>query len=127
MTVSDFLIRWLAEYAEHRVCGLTFESYERIVRRHLIPALGEQDLAELTSAQIQSYLHEKRCRGRLDGGGFSACTVAQHHRVLHKALVCAVKPFIEPALPLIEKRMVTLPACISRVGLPVTTWKAMGW
>ncbi len=90
MTVSDFLIRWLAEYAEHRVCGLTFESYERIVRRHLIPALGEQDLAELTSAQIQSYLHEKRCRSRLDGGGLSACTVAQHHRVLHKALVCAV-------------------------------------
>lgn len=38
------------------------------MRCHLIPSLGARPLQRLTPAQIQSYLHDKRCSGGLAGG-----------------------------------------------------------
>lgn len=90
MTVSEYLARWMAEYAETRVSGRTLQSYDGIIRHHLIPAFGKLDLEDLSPEKIQAYLHAKRSAGRLAGGGLSATTVHHHHGVLHKALTCAV-------------------------------------
>ncbi len=90
MTFAEYMTRWLTEYVQDGVAERTGERYEGIARNHLVPAFGEMALEALTSAHIQSYLREKVRAGRLKGGGLSPSTVHQHHRVLHKALECAV-------------------------------------
>jgi integrase len=92
MLVRDYLEKWLA-HAKSKVAGKTFERYEEIVRKHLIPALGHHPLAKLQPLQIQQYYAEALESARLDGkaGGLSAQTVLHHHRVLHRALRLAVQ------------------------------------
>lgn len=93
MTVAEFLKEWLETYARLSVAPRTYERYEQIVRLHLIPNLGASLLSKLTPMQIQTYYAKALRGGRKDGGdgGLSSTTVLQHHRVLHKALECAVK------------------------------------
>jgi integrase len=92
MTVAEFLEQWLETYANSNVTPRTYERYQEIVRLHLIPALGSSLLTKLTPLQIQTHYAKSLQAGRKDGkkGGLSPTTVLQHHRVLHKALECAV-------------------------------------
>ncbi len=91
LLVRDYLADWLA-HAKSKVSGKTFERYEEIVDKHLVPALGHHPLAKLHPLHIQGYYSDAVQNGRLDGkGGLSAQTVLHHHRVLHKALQQAVK------------------------------------
>ena len=92
-TVADFLRRWLESYSRARVTALTFEKYEEIVDRHLIPAFGQVPLSRLRSEDIQYRYTRWTTEGRLDGkaGGLSRSTIAKFHAVLHKALRTAVK------------------------------------
>ena len=105
-TVGSFLLRWLNDYARVSVAPRTFEGYEHIIRRHLVPALGGILLTKLTPARIQAYYSEKLTSGRLKkppatkaakaatravAPGLSARTVRHHHVTLHDALQSAVK------------------------------------
>ena len=49
-TVGQFLERWLQDSAKMSVRPSTFESYDRVVRRHIIPDLGNTQLKKLTPA-----------------------------------------------------------------------------
>ena len=40
LTVAQYLKRWLADCAKVSVAAKTYERYEEIATRHLIPALG---------------------------------------------------------------------------------------
>jgi integrase len=78
----------LAEFLSPR----TAEGYEYIVRRHLIPALGNIPLTQIKPEHLQKYYSEKLSAGRCDGnGGLSAHSVRHHHITLHTALESAVK------------------------------------
>lgn len=91
-TVSEYLRDWLDNYARHAVSGNTFERYEGIVTKHLIPALGHIRLVDLKPLAIQAYYTEALQSGRRDGaGGLLPITVRHHHRVLFEALRQAVK------------------------------------
>ena len=46
-TLSEFLERWLKEYAWTNLSPRTAEGYEYIIRRHLIPALGNIPLTQI--------------------------------------------------------------------------------
>jgi len=92
LSVGDFLMRWLKDYAATSVAGKTYERYEEIVKRHLIPALGGIPLHKLQPAQVQTYLRESQESGRIRGkGALSPLTVKHHFSVLRKALNCAVR------------------------------------
>ena len=92
INVSDYLDRWLADYAKHNVAGKTYERYAEIVKNHLKPALGQHALAKLQPLHIQGHYSKALAEGRKDGkGGLSAQTVVHHHRVLHAALKQAVR------------------------------------
>ncbi|MFN3653514.1 MAG: tyrosine-type recombinase/integrase [Armatimonadota bacterium] len=92
LTVAEYLERWLTDYAQTNVSPKTLENYTEFVRKHLIPAFGNQLLAKLTPLHIQSYYTRAVQTGRRDGkGGLSARTVLHHHRVLREALQQAVK------------------------------------
>jgi len=58
------------------------------------PSLGRNLLTKLTPMQTQAHYAQSMQSGRKDGkrrADLSSATVLQHHRVLHKALECAVK------------------------------------
>lgn len=84
MTVGEYLFWWLEHYARASTAPRTFESYEMIVRRHLVPALGSVPLQKLQPVQIQAY-YTKALET------LSPRTVAYHHAVLHEALRHAVR------------------------------------
>jgi integrase len=92
LTVADYLKQWLRDCVAAKVCGKTFERYEEIVQRHLVPALGQHRLDRLQPLHIQAYYSSALKNGRLDGkGGLSKQTVLHHHRVLRQALHQSVR------------------------------------
>lgn len=85
LTVAQLLDRWLRDYARGAVAPTTYADYERIVRRHLTPALGSTPLRKLTPAAIQAYYSAKLA------SGLSTTTVRYHHVVLREALQHGVR------------------------------------
>lgn len=91
-TVADYLQKWLTDYVWPNLAPRTAEGYEHIVRRHLVPALGNLPLTQLKPEHLQHYYSQKLASGRSDGkGGLSAKTVRHHHITLHGALRAAVQ------------------------------------
>jgi integrase len=91
-TIAEYLERWLKDYAWPNLAPRTAEGYEHIIRRHLIPSLGNMPLTQLKPEHLQRYYSEKLSGGRCDGkGGLSPKTVRHHHVTLHDALEHAVK------------------------------------
>jgi len=65
--VGPFLRRWLDEVAKPTLRASTYDSYDDILKGHLIPGLGHIALARLTPAEVQSLLNRK-----LEGGALAA-------------------------------------------------------
>ena len=80
LTVGQWLRYWLEQVIQPSCSASTTHGYTMIVRNHLVPALGRVRLTELTAAQVQQYLNEKREEGLCSN------TVRKHHGVLHNAL-----------------------------------------
>jgi integrase len=85
VTVNEYLQRWLKDSVKGNVRPITFESYERLVRVHMVPALGHIKLKALSPAHLQGFY-----RDRLDAG-LSPCTVQRLHAVIHRALKQALR------------------------------------
>ena len=91
-TLGEFLERWLKDYAWPNLAPRTAEGYETIVRRHLIPHLGNISITHLKPEHLQKYYSEMLSSGRCGSScGLSAQTVRHHHTALHKALQTAVE------------------------------------
>jgi integrase len=82
---TDFLNRWLVEYAKPNLSPRTAEGYEYIIKKHLIPAFGKIPLSKLKPEHLQKYYADKQ------NGGLSAQTVRHHHTIMHKALKTAME------------------------------------
>ncbi|MFW6029888.1 MAG: tyrosine-type recombinase/integrase, partial [Halanaerobiales bacterium] len=93
ITIKEYLENWLEDYALYNVKGTTYDGYNAIIQSHLIPALGAIKLEDLQPVHIQSYISQKRFKGRRDGrpGGLSELTIQKHYRLLSKVLNQAVK------------------------------------
>jgi len=52
-TLAEYLERWLKDYAWPNLAPRTAEGYEHIIRRHLIPALGNTTLTQLKPEHLQ--------------------------------------------------------------------------
>jgi integrase len=88
LTVAEFLVTWL-EQARSVVAPTTFDRYDQLVRKNIIPALGAVVLTKLRPEQIATAL---ATAPRTDGrGALSAQTRLHMHRVLKRALGQAVR------------------------------------
>jgi integrase len=90
-TVAQFLGDWLGQSAPTRR-ATTSDSYERCVRDHVLPHLGEVRLCELTPERIRTWqglLLQKPRRFR--DGPLSSTTVRYCHRLLRRALQDALR------------------------------------
>src|SRR5215208_3059538 len=84
-TVGEYLVRWLNDSVRGSVKPITFESYERLVQGHIIPALGRVKLRNLSPPHLQAFY-----RDRLDAG-LSPATVRYLHSLLHRSLKQALR------------------------------------
>lgn len=84
-SLGDWLMLWMRDFICPNREMTTVHGYESIIRLHLIPAMGEVKLGELTPAQLQRYYAE------LLDTGLSHNTVRKHHVLLHTALEAAVR------------------------------------
>lgn len=78
-TAGPFLEAWLAS-TQASVRPRTFASYSQIVRDHLAPALRSTHLTRLQPVQLQRLYAQRLEQGK------SPKTVANIHRVMHRAL-----------------------------------------
>ncbi len=90
LKVGQYLTRWLADSVKDTVKHTTYESYERLVHKHLVPTLGCLKLKNLTTAHVRGLYREKL------GSGLSATSVQRIHALLHKALKQAVNDGLMP-------------------------------
>jgi len=90
LKVGQYLTRWLTDSVQDTVKHTTYESYERLVRIHLVPTLGRIKLKDLTPTHVRGLYREK-----LDSG-LSATSVQRVHALLHKALKQAINDGLIP-------------------------------
>jgi len=100
MTLAALLERWLKDSASSRVSPKTFQEYERMIRNHIVPALGSLQVQRITPMQIQAFYSKVLECGRLDGkGGLSPRSVLHIHALLHRVFSQAVRWQILPRNP----------------------------
>ena len=85
ITVAQYLRRWLVECGKPRLTLRSYERYNGIIERNLIPAIGKIHLVELRPEHIQRHYTNMVDRG------LAARTIRYDHIVLHGALKMAVK------------------------------------
>lgn len=93
MFFSAYLRHWL-EAVERKVDAVTYQGYEVLAQRQVIPWFEEKEvrLRDIDLVILQEYIDEKAANGRLDGkGGLSPRTMRLHKNILHQALNEAVK------------------------------------
>lgn len=83
-TVGQFLMRWL-EAVKPSIRPRTYQSYEILVRLHILPELGQVRLDKLSPQHVQVVLAHKSASGR------SAQTVRHVRAILRIALNQAIK------------------------------------
>lgn len=92
LSVAEYLEMWLEDYASTRLGPDTYRDYCRVVRKHLIPSLGDMPLQELSPLHVVRYINRALKQGRLDGkGGLSKRSVQYHYTILREALEYAVR------------------------------------
>lgn len=90
MNYQSWLAKWLETYVSPVVKGKTLETYRGVVKNHLVPALGELELAELTPARLQAFVAQQAKSGnRRTGEGLSCASVNLIITVLQNSLKCA--------------------------------------
>lgn len=86
LTIRGLFALWLSA-ARTQISPTSYDNYERIVERHILPALGDFEVDYLTVADIDDFLKGKLENGRLDGkGGLSVKSVKDISWLLHSAL-----------------------------------------
>jgi integrase len=89
--LSQYLEQWLA-HMRALVSPNTHERYAELVRKSIIPLIGNTNLSKLQALQISSAYSKALAQGRRDGkGGLSQRTVHHMHRVLRQSLQQAVR------------------------------------
>lgn len=84
-TVADYLNQWLQDSVYPNASPRTAEGYEYMVRKYIIPSLGQMALTELRPHHLQ------RLYSKITADGKSSRTGQYAHSTLHKSLEDAVK------------------------------------
>lgn len=68
MKTQELLLDWLENYEKERVKLRTYSRYKSLVELHIIPALGEIEIQNLTRKQVQGFLFQKKKDGNMRSG-----------------------------------------------------------
>ena len=59
LQLGDYLVRWLTDSVRDTVKATTYDTYERLMRLHLVPTLGRVKLKNLSPAHVRGLYREK--------------------------------------------------------------------
>lgn len=90
ITVSNWLHKWLSLYIKNHVSIKTEERYSLAINNHIIPYIGNENIATLSSIQIQQYIHDLHEHGGEKHNGLAPSTVNSARTILSSALKQAV-------------------------------------
>lgn len=93
ITVSEWMQEWMTTFCAGKVKPLTYQSYEGIIKNHIVPAIGAVELQAVKGTHVQ------RLYNSMTKAGLSGKTVKNVSAVLHKALSVALKQGIIQANP----------------------------
>lgn len=92
MTLTEYLNSWLDYHQKSRIIAdTTLRGYEAIVRRYLIPHLGQLRLDHIRPLHIQQFYTFMLDTGGKAKNGLSAKTVRNTHGCLHGAFTHAIR------------------------------------
>jgi integrase len=80
LTVSEFVQRWLRDWAEANTSNKTITRYEQLLRKHVCSALGNLPIQKLRASHLQERY------AALARGGLADRTRLHVHRVIHRML-----------------------------------------
>lgn len=100
MKYQSWLDSWFALYIVPVCKPKTAESYRGVIRNHLVPCLGEEELEAFTPVRLQGFLAERAaCGNRITGGPLSPSSVNLIAAVLKGSLSCACRVGLIPFDP----------------------------
>ena len=92
MKYKDWICEWLDDYVKPTVKEKTYLNYSVMLRTHILPAIGELELEELTLPVLQSFVFNMSDHGNAKtGGGLSPSTVSMIEGVVERSLNFAVE------------------------------------
>lgn len=86
MTLSQWLEYWMDTIVRPNRAETTVYAYQKIIDNHLIPALGDKPLLQLTPQDIQQYYIQVQREA-----GLSSNTMRRHHDLLSSSFRAAVR------------------------------------
>ena len=90
MKYKEWLMNWLANYVMPNYKSRTCDRYTGIVTQHIIPKLGDYELADLTPFIVQQFITELIAHGNLKTGkGLAANTVNSIITVIQQSMETA--------------------------------------
>ena len=76
MKYKDWLYVWLEHYVQPTAKSKTYEHYRYLSEAHIIPHIGERELSEITTIDLQRYVSELIQNGnKITGKGLASNTV----------------------------------------------------
>lgn len=84
-TLADYLKQWLKDYCWPTLAPTSAQTYEYIVKKHIIPTIGAIPLTSLKPKDLQRLYTEKLA------AGLSNRTVIYIHTAMHKSLKTALR------------------------------------
>ncbi len=93
VTVAQWMEEWLSTFCANKVKPLTLQSYQGIIKNHIIPAIGSLRLQAVKGTYIQ------RLYNSMTAADLSGKTIKNVSAVLHKAFGVAMKQGIIAANP----------------------------
>ena len=111
MPLSQWLDRWLEEYAAPSVRPSTLEGYRGYINRNIKPYLGNKPVGKITADDVRKLYRELQRNGRQEyhpehGHKLSGGTIRRIHGVFHEAMDAAVRENLIPRNP---TESITLP------------------
>lgn len=104
MTLGEWLDRWLEEYVAGTVRPSTLSGYRQYANNYIKPHLGDRQISQITSVDIQKMYTKLKQEGRLHkhpqyGRALSDAMLNRIHAMLHHAMKDAVQAHLIPQNP----------------------------
>ena len=91
LTLGNWIINWLENYAKPNVRPRTYEKYSSCLKAYILPRYEKVLLGDLNEADLQKHFNRLLESGRADGAGLSTSTVRGTRRYLSMCIDEAVK------------------------------------
>lgn len=112
-TVAEWLIRWMEEEVLGSVKPSSYQTYNHLLKKHLLPTLGSLKLSAITPAIVQAFVFE------LENSTLAVSTIKGAYRLFCAAMKSAMEEGLIPKNPcrrikvqqseLSEQRVLTQP------------------